>query len=438
MSRVEIVTGAARDAIRTISLAALRVRGDLTGQLMTTTTRTDPYPMYRRLREMGPVVRTTMGPLTTRHLICDAILRHPESVTGTTMRADIAGGSDRFQQWLFSAPSRDGMINPIGPESMIGMNNPDHARIRSLVSKVFTRRAIDRLRPRLVQLAEDLVHDTRQQETFDLMTSIAGVFPVLAICELLGIPQPDHARFRRWGSAISADLDALTSAPRQRKATKALLGMHAYFSDLFEDRRRAPGDDLISELIGVEDEGERLNSRELLATCNLLLFAGFETTVNLIGNGTLALIGHRDQLDLLRADPTLIPGAIEELLRYDAPIQVTARMPTRDIEIDGIALPANEPVSLLLGGANRDPDVFAEPDTLDIRRADARRHLSFAAGPHHCLGAALARLEAEIIFTVLLDQLGNLQLAGRPRRRPTFVLRALDSLPLRGTASGLP
>lgn len=432
MTAFQTVEGVARDGIRAAVLAGLRLRGDLTGQLMTNRVRADPYPMYRRLRELGPVVETSMGPVTSHHAVCDAVLRHPGALTGTTKRGDIAGGAQRFQQWLFGTPPRNGLIEPIGPESMIGMNPPDHTRMRKLVSKVFTPRAIERMRPRLTELAADLVQRARRKPEFDLMTEFAGVFPVLAICELLDIPQPDHERFRRWGAALAADLDAITPASRQRATTRALQELHDYFSTLFTERRRAPGSDLISELIAVEEEGERLSSRELLATCILLLFAGFETTVNLIGNGTAALMAHRDQLDRLRGEVDLIPGAVEELLRYDAPIQTTARIPTEDIEVDGTTIKADgRPISLLLGGANRDPAVFADPEALDVTREGSRRHLSFVAGPHHCLGAALARMEGEIAFGTLLDQLGDLQPAGPAKRRPTFVLRAFDSLPLK-------
>ncbi|SDT43721.1 cytochrome P450 [Microlunatus soli] len=428
----DVVQGFARDRIRTALLAGLRLRGDLMGQIFDSTVRDDPYPMYRRLREMGPVVRTTMGPLTTHHAVCDGVLRHPSVLTATTMRDEIAGGGQRFQRWLFGTPNRGALIEPIGPESMIGMNAPEHTRMRKLVSKAFTRRAVEELRPRLTRIADDLVHQVRSEPSFDLMSEVAGVFPVSVICELLAIPEPDHQQFRRWGSALAADLDTLTPAPKEREATNALRALQDYFTDLFDQRRRDPGDDLLSELIMVEEAGDRLTSRELLATCTLLLFAGFETTVNLIGNGVAALLDHRDQLDQLRSDHGLIPAAVDELLRYDTSIQLTSRVPSEDIEVEGVQLRAGEPVSVMIGGANRDPAVFDDPESLDIDRHNARRHLSFAAGPHHCLGASLARLEGEIMITALLDQLGDLRPAGEAPRRPTFVLRGYESLPLRG------
>lgn len=429
----QVVEGGVRDAVRAVAMAGLRAKGDLLGELMSPAMITDPYPTYRRLRELGPVVETSMGALSMRHELCDALLRHPATVTGTSMRREITAGTTRVQQWLFSGPSRDGLVDPTGPDSMISKNPPDHTRLRKLVSKVFTPASIGALRPRLTEIAAGLVDRARAADSFDLMRDVAGVFPVLAICEILAIPQPDHERFRQWGSDLAADLDAMAPAPRQRAANRSLAALQVYFSDLFAARRKEPGDDLVSALIAVEEEGDRLTADELMATCMLLLFAGFETTVNLIGNGTLALIENQDQLQLLRDDHDLVPGAVEELLRFDPPIQLSSRVPTTDLELAGALLPAGKPVSLMLGGANRDPEVFTDPDRLLVTRTNARRHLSFAAGPHHCLGAALARLEAEIMFGLLLERLGDLRLAGRPRRRPTFVLRGLLSLPLQST-----
>ncbi|QVQ51962.1 cytochrome P450 [Spiractinospora alimapuensis] len=433
MKALDVVEGATRDGIRAGSLALLRWRGGISGDLLSNRVRADPYPMYRRLREMGPVVETSMGLVTTNHAVCDAVLRHPGTRTATAMREDIKGGGQRFQRWLFGSPPRPGLIEPIGPESMIGMDPPDHTRMRRLVSKAFSRKAVEGMRPELTRLADDLVARATRRPTFDLMTEFAGVFPVLVICELLAIPRPDHERFRRWGAALAADLDAIVPARRQRAATQALVDLHTYFTALIERRRRDPGEDLLSHLIEVQDEGERLTRRELIATCTLLLFAGFETTVNLIGNGTLALVRHPEQRAHLRANPGAVPAAVEELLRWDAPIQLTARIPTEEIEVNGYRLAVGQPITLMIGGANRDPEVFDRPETLDLARDDARRHLSFAAGPHHCLGAALARMEAEIAFTTLLERLAGPRLAGRARQRPTFVLRGLRSLPLHST-----
>ena len=288
-----------------------------------------------------------------------------------------------------------------------------------------------RLRPRLTAIAHELLDEVTVADTFDLMDGFADVFPVLAICEVLGIPERDHRQFKAWGNAVAADLDALVPSHRQRAATRALGELGDYMGDLIARRRRDPGDDLVSRLAMVDHDGDQLTDREVVSTSMLLLIAGFETTTNLLGNGTLALVRNRDQLDWLRADLAQVPNAVEELLRFDSPVQMSARFLGEPMEAaDGTVVPAGSAITLFLGAANRDPEVFADPHRLDLARADARKHLAFASGPHYCLGAALARLEGEIAFTALLERLGDLRLAGEPRRRPTFVLRGMESLPL--------
>ena len=274
-----------------------------------------------------------------------------------------------------------------------------------------------------------MLEEARREPTFDLMSSFAGALPVTAICELLGIPEQDRARFKKWGGDVAADLDALTPAHQQRAATAALGEMQAYFEKLLPWRRVNPGDDILSQLL--EGDGDdRLTERELLVLSCLLVLAGFETTVNLIGNGAMALLQHPGQLAILRDDPALIPAAVEELLRFDAPVQVIARVAAEDLEIAGAHIPAGVMLSVMIGGANRDPAVFDDPARLDVTRDNARRHLSFANGPHHCLGASLARLEADIAFTLLLDRVPDLRLAGPPKRRRTYVMRGYQSIPL--------
>ncbi len=426
------VRGLARDSVRSALLAGLRVRGDFLGDWLDPRHRDDPYPLYRRIRDQGRVAVTPIGPMTADHVTCDRILRHPETTTATAGHDNLPEAS-WFERWMFGGPDRGDLVDPLGPESMIGTDAPDHTRLRRLVSRVFTPSSIADLRPRLTAIAEELVDTARQQDSFDLMADVAHVFPVRAICEVLGIPEADHRRFKEWGSDLAVDLDLLVPAHRQRAAIVALRELSDYLSALLRERRRDPGDDLLSRLVQVEEDGDQLTERELLATCLLLLVAGFETTVNLVGNGTLALVRHRDQLDWLREDLTRVPLAVEELLRFDSPVQLSVRNVAGSLREDLDELPEGGPVLLVLGGANRDPDVFPDPDRLDLARPNARRHLAFASGPHYCLGAALARLEGEIALTTLLDRMGDLRLAGRPRRRPTFVLRGLDSLPLVST-----
>lgn len=430
MSVGQVVQGAARDGVRTAVIWGLQRQGDVAARLMDPQVTADPYPAYRTVRERGPFVATRMGAYTARHDVVERVLRDPAFGHGT---ASSAQGQPRgLVAAALLPPVVDDLIDPVGPESIIGMDPPDHTRLRRLVAKVFTPRAIEALRPRVEALADQLLGPAARRGSFDLMTDFAGALPVLAICEVLGIPVTDRQRFKAWGNDVATALDLTTPSPGQRRAQVALRALHAYFADLFAARRRDPGDDLLSELLQVEEQGDSLTGRELMATCLLLLLAGFETTVNLLGNGTLALLREPEQLALLREDPARIPGAVEELLRYDAPVQLTGRLALRDAEVGGVELPAGTFVVTLLGGANRDPAVFPDPDTLDVLRPNARRHLSFAAGPHHCLGAALARLEGEVGLAALLEHAPGLSLAGTPRRRPTFVLRGLSSLPVTG------
>jgi hypothetical protein len=427
----EIATGTARDGVRRLVMARMRRDGSLFGQLLDPRSRPDPYPVYARIREAGAAVPAYVGAVTADHATVEAVLRSPGTRTATTARGEEMDGP-WLERWLFGPPARGDLVEPVGPESMIGMDGVDHARLRGLASAAFTPAAIARLRGDLTSLVEELLDEAVAQPAFDLMATFANVFPVLAICQVLGIPREDHERFKAWGTAVASDLDALTSAGAERAATAALGELSAYLTDLVEQRRRDPGDDVLSSLVHVEDDGRRLTDRELLATTMLLLVAGFETTVNLLGNGALALACHPEQTAWLRADPTRVPGAVEELLRFDAPVQLTARYTGVPLTTERGEVPVGQQVMLLLAGANRDPAVFPDPDALDLSRDNARRHLAFASGAHYCLGASLARLEGEVAFTALLERLPELRLAGPAKRRSTFVLRGLSSLPLVG------
>lgn len=429
MSLVEVANGAARDVIRKGVLAGLRLKGDFTGRMMDPRMVQDPYPAYEWLRAQGPIAGPGYLLATASHAVCDGLLRHPAIRTANGIRDQAVDGASAFQHWLFSHPPRPGLVDPIGAESMIGMDGDGHARLRRATRSAFLPKAVEALRPRLTDVAEQLLATARREPEFDLMSAYAGALPVTAICELLGIPAQDRARFRRWGGDIAADLDVLAPAHRQRTASRSMREMQEYFIEYIAARRRKPDDGLLSTLMHA-DGADALDDRELLVLSSLLVLAGFETTVNLIGNGTMALIQHPDQLALLRDDPGLIPAAVDELLRYDAPIQMVARVAAEEIEVAGAQIPAGVIVSVMLGGANRDPEVFDDPERLDVTRPNARKQLSFAAGPHHCLGAPLARLEAEIAFTTLLTQLPTLRLAGTPKRRPTFVMRGYRSIPL--------
>jgi cytochrome P450 len=266
----------------------------------------------------------------------------------------------------------------------------------------------------------------------DLITDFAFPLPVMVIAELLGAPIENHAQFRQWAQSFIAviDLQQTEEEESYHRGRQAALEVSAYLQQLIAAKRRRPQDDLLSTLIAIEAEGERLSEAELLATCLLLLLAGHETTVNLIGNGMLALLRHPEQLAILRTNPPYLPTAIEELLRYDSPVQLTTRYAMVDTDMDGRMIRQGEQVCLVLGAANRDPEQFPDPDRLDITRSP-NRHLSFGLGVHFCLGAFLARLEALIAFEVLLQRLANVDLqVETPEWRETIALRGLKTLPV--------
>lgn len=312
---------------------------------------------------------------------------------------------------------------------LLFMDAPDHTRLRGLVAKAFHPRTVEQLRPRINEVADGLLAPLRETGGFDVIADFAFALPVTVICELLGIPAEDQALFRRLTGDMAVVLD-LDATPEQfGRAAGAVLTFTAYLVPLFEERRREPRDDLISTLVAAEEAGDRLAADELLTTVILLLVAGHETTMNLIGNGLLALLRHPEQLALLRRHPDLMPSAVEELLRFDSPVRRAVRTASAEAIVDGQPVRAGEQVVALLDAANHDPTVFALPDVLDITR-DARRHVSFGAGAHYCLGAALARAEAEIALGALLA-LPGLALAGdEPSWRPLETLHALASLPV--------
>ena len=380
----------------------------------------DPYPMYHRLRTEEPVHHSPLGFwVLTRYDDVVAALRDPRLA-----KEAIAG----FIAARFGAP-----IPQMGL-SMLDRDPPDHTRLRALVSKAFTPRVVEALRPHIQQIVDGLVDAAQDKGSMDLIEEFAYPLPVIVICEMLGVPVEDHERFKGWGLDIARGLDAILLPPDSDVGRRAVAGRHAlanYFRDLIAERRGAPRADMLSALIAAEEAGDKLSEDELLATCILLLVAGHETTVNLIGNGTLALLRHPDQLRRLRETPTLIGTAVEELLRYDGPVQRTARIPSTDITIDGHTIGKGEMVMPFIGAADRDPAQFPEPDRLDIARAD-NRHIAFGWGIHFCLGAPLARVEGQIAINTLLKRLPRLALdTDTPEFRQSLTLRGLRTLPVR-------
>jgi cytochrome P450 len=380
----------------------------------------NPYPMYHRLRAEDPVHHSPLGFwVLTRYEDVVAALRDPRLA-----KEAIAG----FIAARFGAP-----VPQMGL-SMLDRDPPDHTRLRSLVSKAFTPRVVETLRPHIQQIVNGLIDAVQEDGSMDLIEQFAYPLPVIVICEMLGVPVKDHERFKGWGLDIARGLDAILLPPDSDVGRRAVAGRHAlagYFRALIAERRAAPRADMLSALIAAEEAGDKLSEDELLATCTLLLVAGHETTVNLIGNGTLALLRHPEQLRRLRENPGLIGTAVEELLRYDGPVQRTARIPSEDVTINGHTIAKGEMVMPFIGAADRDPAQFPQPDRLDLGRTD-NRHIAFGWGIHFCLGAPLARVEGQIAINTLLQRLPKLRLdTDKPEFRQSLTLRGLRALPVR-------
>ncbi len=381
----------------------------------------DPYPSFARAREVAPVQwhEGLQLWLAFGHAEANAVLR------------------DRRlgRIWADKAPAeRFESFNLIHRNAILEMEPPDHTRLRRLISTAFARGHVERLRPWVNELAGRLVDGMIERsggsEPVDLFTGMAEQLPVEVIAELLAVPAADRPLLRPWSNAIVKMYEYGRTTEVEAAAERAAAEFVDYLRVLAAERRKNLGDDLISHLVGVRDaDGDRLTEDELVTTCILLLNAGHEATVNVTGNGLLALLRNPDQLQRLREDPALLPTAIEELMRYDSPLQLFERTATEDVPIGGITVPAGQKIAALLGSANHDPAVFADPETLDVGRTE-NPHISFGAGVHFCIGAPLARVELQASFGALLSRPSRLELGGEPVRRPEFVIRGLRTLPL--------
>jgi unspecific monooxygenase len=383
----------------------------------------DPYPAYAELRARGRVhwFEPTRQFLVPRHADVSALLR--DRRLGRTYR-------HRFTDEDFGRtppPAAHEPFHTLNDHGMLDLEPPDHTRIRRLVSKAFTPRTVERLRPYVHRLADDLVGSLVAEGGGDLLGAVAEPLPVAVIAEMLGIPESDRAPLRPWSADICGMYELNPDEETAARAVRASVEFSAYLRELIAERRASPGDDLISALIAAHDEGDRLSGQEMVSTCVLLLNAGHEATVNATVGGWWTLFRHPEQLAALRADPGLVPTAVEELLRHDTPLQLFERWVLDDIEIDGTVLPRGSEVALLFGSANRDADVFDHPDVLDLSRAD-NPHISFGAGIHYCIGAPLARMELAASMTALLRRAPALRPVREPERRPGFVMRGLEGL----------
>ena len=385
--------------------------------------RQNPYPLYHRFREQHPQHRSEPGLWTfTRYHDILAVLRD-DRFSADPRNATV------FDEFRLEEGAESPLRNAAGTV-LLFTDPPDHTVMRTLVNKAFTPRTVEKLRSHITDIVRDLLDPIALEDGMDVIGDFAYPLPALVICELMGVPVEDRDSFKGWSSDVAPILDPVSTPESLNKAMGTIAQFGMYFWALIEDRRKAPRHDFLSALIEAEENHEKLTTEQLLSLCVLIFIAGHETTQNLIGNGLLALLRNRDQLEKLRAGSP-IKAAVEELLRYDSPVQLTARSALEDIAVGDVTVPKGEEVIVLLGAGNRDPSVFPEPDRLDIAR-EKSQVVSFGGGAHFCLGAGLARLEGEIAFPALLERFPNLELAeDDPRYRPTFTLRGLESLKVR-------
>lgn len=401
----------------------------------------DPYPTYQYFRENDPVhwngepFPSTSGAWCLfRHADINAVLKDPRFVReyGNVFPDTKPPVPVEPDEQLDPAPPPQSSVSfwHMAGQWMLFRDPPDHTRLRGLVNKAFTPRVVEGYANRVEAIALELLAPALKDGGMDLIEAFAFPLPVIVIAEMLGVPASDRQKFKSWSNSMAAAMDVFISEEVINKANQATAEISEYLADIIEKRRRDPGDDLLSALISAREKDDRLSEQELVAMAILLLVAGHETTVNLIGNGSLALLKHPDQLALLKSDLSLAPQAVEELLRYDAPVQATTRRAAGDVTIGGKTIRHGDEVIVYLGAANRDPAVYDDPDDLDIRRQGIR-HLSFGGGIHYCVGAPLARREGQIALTTLLANVPSMRLLqDEPKYRPGLVFRGLKALPV--------
>jgi cytochrome P450 len=384
----------------------------------------DPYRQYAALREHDPVHRSPLEVwVLFRYDDIVGVLRD----SSLSVQVDNATPTARMQMFAEQAPEE----RERGAHSILNVDPPDHTRLRRLVSKAFTPKMVHELRPRIQALVDDALEAMAARGEADVIVDLAFPLPFTVISEMLGMPDGNRDEVRGWSHTLTKTLDPILSPEEVDAALAAANNMQSHIQDVLAWKRDHPADDLLTGLIAAEDEGDRLSEIELLDQVLLLYVAGHETTVNLIGNATLALLGHPDQLARLRSDPELDGGAVEELLRYDSPVQFSRRITTADLDVDGTTIPAGTFTLTCLGSANHDEARWGPTaDELDITRPDAGQHMSFGNGIHHCLGSSLARTEAQVAIGTLVRRFPDLKLAGEPERNGRVVLRGLEFLPV--------
>lgn len=415
--------------IRALSRVGARRNGDPQARLMSDpAVRADPATFADEIRDRGPVIRCRAVLMTVDHQVAHEILRSEDFRVSS-----LGAGLPAPLRWI-NRKTHPGLLHPIEPPSLLSIEPPDHTRLRKLVSSVFTSRAVAGLREGVQRTAEQLVDELDGESgEVDAVARYCSQLPIAVISDILGVPERDRQNILNFGELGAPSLDIGLSWQQYMQVHNGIVGFNNWLSDHLEQLRHNPGDDLLSQLIKASQdaaEGARLSERELQATAGLVLAAGFETTVNLLGNGIRMLLDTPEHLETLSARPELWPNAVEEILRLDSPVQMSARFAAKDVEVAGTAINRGELVLIHLAGVNRDPKVFEDPHRFDIERANAGKHLSFSAGRHFCLGAALARAEGEVGLRTFFDRYPAAQLAGAGRRRDTRVLRGWSTLPI--------
>ena len=388
---------------------------DPMAQLQLRPGRVNPYAVYDRIRARGPLTPTRLGNwVSTSHSVCESVLRDRRFA----VRPEDAQPGQRTMSFL-------------------DMNPPDHSRLRRLAMPAFSPKAVAGYSARIERTAGELLDAASEAGRFDLVSGFAAPLPIVVITDLLGIPDSRTADFARYGMLIGSALGGITSLRHARQLQAARAEMRRLFRHLLELRRREPRDDIVSRLVAAE--GDQIEPAEMLPMCNLLLVAGFETTVNLISNAVLALLAHPAQWQALCADPDeLAPGAVEEVLRWDPPVQRTGRVALESLELAGQPVRQGQRVTTLIGAANRDPEAYDHPDTFDIMRRDGPANLAFSSGIHYCLGHALARSEATIALRMLAERMPDLARAGTVKRRHATIIRGPVRLPVTATRQRVP
>jgi cytochrome P450 len=414
-------------------LAAIGVRrGDLQARLIADpTVAADPVPFYDELRALGPLVRGRVNFLTTDHALAQELLRSDDFRVinmGSQLPAPV--------RWL-EERTRDDLLHPLRAPSLLAVEPPDHTRYRKTVSAVFTPRAVASLRDRVEQTAVNLLDELAAQSGVSKVVDVVGRYcsqlPVAIISDVLGVPEQDRRRVLEFGELAAPSLDVGLPWRQYRSVQEGIAGFDAWLADHLRELRRAPSDSLMSQLIQTAESGSaetHLSETELQGIAGLVLAAGFETTVNLLGNGIRMLLDTPEHLETLHQRPELWPNAVEEILRLDSPVQLTARVALKDVEVAGMQIERGELVVVYLAAANRDPSVFPDPHRFDIERPNAGRHLAFSAGRHFCLGAALARAEGEVGLRTFFERFPEARAAGIGSRRDTRVLRGWSTLPV--------